>query len=52
MNTISQRYAEGGLKTFYKGYLVCLLRAAPVNAGGFLAFEAAMRVLGRSQQSQ
>lgn len=52
METISKRLAEGGVKTFYKGYLVCLLRAAPVNAGGFLAFEASMRVFGRSKESQ
>ena len=49
MDVVSKKMQEGGIKTFYKGYLVCLMRAVPVNAGGFLAFEAAMRVLGREQ---
>jgi len=39
-------YAEG-IRGFYRGFLPCLLRAAPVNACTFLAYELSMRVLGR-----
>ena len=45
-----QRMEAGGIKTFYKGIGVTLARAAAVNAGGFMAFETSMRMLGRSDQ--
>lgn len=32
-----------GLKSFFRGYSVCMMRSIPVNSGGFLAFEMAMR---------
>ena len=48
VTTIQKILEEGGVKGFYKGYGVCILRAIPVNSGGFLVFEAMMRLLGRS----
>jgi hypothetical protein len=33
-------HKEEGIKTFTKGFSVCLIRSVPVNAGTFLAFEA------------
>lgn len=39
---------DGGVKTFYRGLGVTLVRAIFVNAGGLFAFEFTMRVLGRS----
>lgn len=42
-----QIYRQQGIPGFYRGFLPCLLRAAPVNASTFLAFELAMRMLGR-----
>ena len=36
---------EEGLRTFTKGFVVCLLRSVPVNAGTFLAFEAGKIIL-------
>lgn len=44
-----QRMKAGGVKTFYKGIGVTLVRAAFVNAGGFCAFEGSMRMMGRSE---
>ena len=44
---ISQTLRADGLRGFYRGFLPCLLRAAPVNASTFMAFELAMRMLGR-----
>jgi solute carrier family 25 (mitochondrial carnitine/acylcarnitine transporter), member 20/29 len=44
---VAQTYAAGGIAGFYRGFLPCLLRAAPVNASTFFAFEVAMRLLGR-----
>lgn len=47
-----QRLKEGGVKTFYKGLGVTLIRAIFVNAGAFFSFEASMRALGRSESSE
>lgn len=41
-----------GIKSFYRGYGVCMLRSIPVNAGGFFVFELVMRALGRSKASE
>lgn len=46
------RLKKEGIKGFYKGIGVTLYRACFVNAGGFLAFESTMRVLGRNEDSQ
>jgi solute carrier family 25 carnitine/acylcarnitine transporter 20/29 len=37
---------QNGISGLYKGFTPCLLRAAPVNAATFVAFEAAMKLLG------
>ncbi|KAJ3351748.1 Mitochondrial carrier protein ymc2 [Allomyces javanicus] len=39
--------AAEGIRGLYKGFVPCMLRAAPVNAITFLGFELAMNVLGR-----
>lgn len=49
LDVFNQKMKEGGFRTFYKGYLICLLRAIPVNAGGFVAFETALNFLGRDK---
>lgn len=38
-------YQEAGVGAFFRGFVPCALRAAPVNAVTFLAFELAMRGL-------
>jgi solute carrier family 25 carnitine/acylcarnitine transporter 20/29 len=38
--------AGEGIGAFFKGFTPCFLRAAPVNAGGFLMFEMAMKLMG------
>ena len=35
-----------GFRGFYKGFLPCFLRAAPVNGLTFVGFELAMRMIG------
>ncbi|KAI9350532.1 mitochondrial carrier domain-containing protein [Zopfochytrium polystomum] len=40
-------FAAEGLAGFYRGFGTCLLRAGPVNAVTFVAYEVAMNVLGR-----
>jgi len=37
-DVFSQRMKEGGVKTFYKGLGVTLIRAVFVNAGAFFSF--------------
>lgn len=39
----------GNIGTFYKGIGVALYRAAAVNAGGFFAFEGALRYMGKPE---
>lgn len=41
-----QTFREGGVKAFFKGFTPCFLRAAPVNAATFVAFEWAIKMLG------
>jgi len=47
LDCFRKTYAAEGIAGFYRGFAPCLLRAAPVNASTFLAFELTMRVLGR-----
>jgi len=47
VDCIAKTYRADGVRGFYRGFTPCLLRAAPVNASTFMAFELAMRVLGR-----
>lgn len=46
MDCIRKTYAAEGLRGFFRGFMPCMLRAAPVNASTFLAFEMAMSVMG------
>ncbi|CAM9114948.1 unnamed protein product [Chrysoparadoxa australica] len=41
----AKTYAEGGVKSFFKGYVPSLARAVPVNAAIFTGFTAAQRAL-------
>ena len=42
------KFEEEGMKTFYKGLGVTMLRSFPVNGVGFVTFEIAMNFLGRN----
>jgi len=44
---IQKKYAEEGIKTFFKGLGITMIRSFPVNGCGFMAFEFMMRYLGR-----
>lgn len=39
-------YLASGVKGFFRGFVPTILRAAPVNASTFYAFELAMRAMG------
>lgn len=45
MDCASKVVKSEGVGALYRGFLPCLLRAAPVNASTFLAYEFAMRML-------
>lgn len=45
MSCIKDTYKSNGVKGFFRGFLPCILRAAPANAATFLGFETAMRFL-------
>jgi solute carrier family 25 carnitine/acylcarnitine transporter 20/29 len=47
MDCVRKKYAEEGIRTFFKGLGVTMIRSFPVNGCGFMAFEFMMRILGR-----
>ena len=38
------QFAEGGVKIFFKGYLICMLRSFPVNAAAMVTYRIMQRV--------
>jgi len=52
VDCFKRQYSAGGISTFYKGMGVAFLRAAFVNAGAFFSFEGALRMMGKSEQSE
>lgn len=38
LDCFRQQYKENGLRTFFKGYLICLLRSFPVNAAAMVTY--------------
>jgi solute carrier family 25 (mitochondrial carnitine/acylcarnitine transporter), member 20/29 len=52
MHCFKDQMKSGKISTFYKGIGVALYRAAAVNAGGFFAFEGALRYLGKPEESE
>jgi len=45
ISCIRSTYATSGIPGFFRGFVPCILRAAPANAATFLGFEMAMRFL-------
>lgn len=43
-----QTVKEGGVKSLFNGYFMCILRAFPVNIGLVAGYEMAMRFIGRN----
>ena len=46
MDTIQQEYRKSGWKTFYRGYLICMMRSFPVNAAAVVTYRLMQRVSG------
>ena len=46
LDCIKQKYAEHGLKGFYKGYVICMLRSFPVNAASIIVYRLMQRLTG------
>lgn len=44
-DAVRQAYREGGVRTFWRGFLPAFLRAFPANAAALVAFESVMRAL-------
>ncbi|RKP16786.1 mitochondrial carrier protein [Rozella allomycis CSF55] len=47
LNCFSTIVKQGGYSALYRGFVPCILRAFPVNAMTFMAFEFAMNIMGR-----
>ena len=45
-DTLSQEYAKGGWRVFYKGYLICMMRSFPVNAAMMVTYRLMQRLSG------
>lgn len=41
-----QQYKENGVRTFFKGYVICLMRSFPVNAAAMLTYRFMQKVSG------
>jgi solute carrier family 25 carnitine/acylcarnitine transporter 20/29 len=50
IDCLKKKYHEEGIRTFFKGLGVTMIRSFPVNGCGFVAFEAMMRALGRRKK--
>lgn len=48
LDCAKQIHSHGGLRGFYKGFDVALLRSFPANAACFVAYEAATRLMTRT----
>ncbi len=46
IDTFRQEYAINGWRTFYKGYVICMMRSFPVNAAAIVTYRVMQRVSG------
>lgn len=47
-STMKEIHAEGGIRNFYRGFGVCLVRAFPANAAVYLGLEMTLQLFGYS----
>lgn len=46
MSCFKEQYALGGWQTFFKGYVVCMMRSFPVNAAAITVYRFMQRITG------
>lgn len=44
LHCFQTQYAENGIRTFFKGYVICMLRSFPVNAAAMMTYRIMQRV--------
>lgn len=44
LQCFQDNYREGGLKGFYKGYVICMMRSFPVNAAAVVVYRLMQRL--------
>lgn len=44
LDVFRQQYAENGWRTFFKGYLICMMRSFPVNAAAIVTYRVMQRL--------
>lgn len=49
IDCVKKQYKAEGIRTFFKGLGITMLRSFPVNGAGFLTFESMMRLTGRKK---
>lgn len=45
LDCVKQMYQQDGIRMFYRGFLSCILKAVPINAACFLAYEEVYRLM-------
>lgn len=48
LQCFQDQYSQHGYKTFFKGYVICMLRSFPVNAAALITYRFMQRVTGVS----
>ena len=46
----SEQYKLGGIRTFFKGYVICMMRSFPVNAAAITTYRFMQRITGTGSQ--
>lgn len=45
MDCVRQQYALAGWRGFFKGYVICMMRSFPVNAGALVSYRVMQNLL-------
>ena len=44
LDCFKTQFQEGGIRTFYKGYVICMMRSFPVNAAAMVTYRIMQRI--------
>lgn len=44
LDCFRQQFAENGVRTFFKGYLICMMRSFPVNSAAMITYRLMQRL--------
>lgn len=44
LDCFQKQFSEGGVRTFFKGFVICMMRSFPVNAAALVTYRVMQRV--------